>query len=46
MPDRTSTQTYFVAGLLAAVVLVPVLAVSGQNRAHTTHDTPQTREET
>jgi len=28
MTDRTSTQLYFVAGLLAALVLVPVLALA------------------
>jgi len=28
MTDRTSTQTYFVAGLLAASVLVPMLALA------------------
>jgi len=28
MTDSTSTQTYFLVGLLAAVVLVPVLALA------------------
>jgi len=28
MSDSTSTQTYFLAGLLAALLLVPVLALA------------------
>jgi hypothetical protein len=28
MTDRTSTQLYFVGGLLAALVLMPVLALA------------------
>jgi len=36
MPDRTSTRTYFIVGLLAALVL----ALAGE-QTHMTHDTPQ-----
>jgi len=36
MPDSTSTQLYFLAGLLAAVV--PALA---GEQTHMTHDIPQ-----
>jgi len=38
MPDGTSTRTYFIAGLLAALVL----ALAGE-QTHMTHDTPQSR---
>jgi len=41
MPDSTSTQLHFVAGLLAALVL----ALAGE-QTHMTHDTPQSREAT
>jgi len=34
MPDRTSTQLSFVAGLLAALVLVPVLALAADRPNH------------
>jgi len=45
MPDSTSTQLSFIVGLLAALVLVPVLALAGE-QTHMTHDTPQSREAT
>jgi len=45
MPDSPSTKLSFVAGLLAALVLVPVLALAGE-QTHMTHDTPQPREVT
>jgi len=41
MPDSTSTQLSFIAGLLAALVL----ALAGE-QTHMTHDTPQSREVT
>jgi len=41
MTNRTSTQTYFLASLLAALVL----ALAGE-QTHMTHDTPQSREAT
>jgi hypothetical protein len=31
MPDSTSTRLYFLAGLLAALVLVPVLALAADH---------------
>ena len=31
MTDRISTQTYFVVGLVAALVLMPVLALAATN---------------
>jgi len=40
MTDSTNTQLYFLVGLLAALVLVPVLALAGE-QTHMTHDTSQ-----
>jgi len=34
MPDSTSTRTYFIVGLLAALVLVPVLALATDRPTH------------
>jgi len=34
MTDRTSTQLSFVVGLLAALVLVPVLALATDHPTH------------
>jgi len=45
MRDSTSTKLSFLVGLVAALVLVPVLALAGE-QTHMTHDTPQPREAT
>jgi len=34
MSDRTSTQLYFLVGLVAALVLVPVLALAADQPCH------------
>jgi len=34
MTDRTSTQLYFIVGLVAALVLVPVLALATDRPTH------------
>jgi len=40
MSDSTSTKLSFLVGLVAALVLVPVLALAGE-QTHMTHDTSQ-----
>jgi len=34
MPDSTSTQLYFVGGLLAALMLVPLVALATDHPNH------------
>jgi len=34
MTDRTSTQLYFIAGLVAALVLVPLVALATDRPTH------------
>jgi len=34
MTDRTSTQLYFIAGLVAALVLVPLVALAADQPCH------------
>jgi len=34
MPDRTSTQLYFLIGLVAALVLVPLVALAADHSTH------------